>query len=71
MINLKLFQQNSYRFIHEFARVGKYNPEFVVIYKDVFSKYNKTSGAWNIMGTLKKDLDRDLVVRNNKKQKMQ
>lgn len=69
--NLKLFQQNSYRFMHEFAKVGKYNPEFVAIHKDVFSKYNKTSGAWNIMGTIKKDLGRDLAVRNNKNRKTQ
>lgn len=62
-------QQNSYRFIHEFARITKYNPEYIAIYKDLFSKYNKTSGAWNVMGAIKKDLNSDIMVSYNNKRK--
>lgn len=55
-------QQTNYKFIHEFARLKSYNPDYLVVHKDVFGKYNKTSGGWNFLGTLKQDLSNDFLV---------
>lgn len=52
----------EYRFVHEFAKLTSWNPDYIQVHKDFFAKYNKTSGGWNFLGTLKQDLGADLSV---------
>lgn len=56
-------QQNSYRFVHEYANVTDYNPKYIRIHKAYFHKYNRTDGAFNILFTTNKEIKNIVVSR--------